>query len=249
MMLRLCAVLVLAVLPATVLGLSADEKAAFVTRVHTETNTGLQGTVFVWQDGDTLVLKSNGIPDHETGTFPGLISPIPLQVQDFEFRIPATPTPAASPGCLYNGMIGMAANGIPIVDPFNDDFLIPCLPIISYLDEPMTDSCGGRPSNVGAYYHYTHYASCVAEYDDTVVGVAFDGFPIYGRLRRENGTMYVHDDLDACNGITVNGTYRYHMTVDFPYFIGCFHGELLANNSFWPYGWPIARANCTPGCT
>ncbi|CAH1269352.1 Hypp4154 [Branchiostoma lanceolatum] len=226
-MLRLHATLVLAVLPATVLGLSADEIAAFQARTHIERNSGKQGTVSVTQDGDVLVLTSNGIPDHATSTFPSRGNPNDVREQSYTWRIPVTPTPASSPGCLGMGPIGMAVNGVPIFNPFN----INCLDAV---ENEVLDACDGHPAQRGNY-HYHHEANCLpdnAESDSGasgIVGVAFDGIAIYGP-RKEDGTLYVHNDLDACHGITVNGTYRYHMTSDFPYFIGCYYGELLTNS-------------------
>ncbi|OWF53420.1 Hydroxymethylglutaryl-CoA lyase, mitochondrial [Mizuhopecten yessoensis] len=34
-------------------------------------------------------------------------------------------------------------------------------------------------------------------------------------------------DLDDCHGKTIGGNYRYIATVDFPYLLGCFHGEVI----------------------
>jgi hypothetical protein len=31
-------------------------------------------------------------------------------------------------------------------------------------------------------------------------------------------------DLDACNGMTINGVYGYYITDDYPYILGCFSG-------------------------
>ncbi|XP_078608715.1 uncharacterized protein LOC144880451 [Branchiostoma floridae x Branchiostoma japonicum] len=227
MMLRFCTALLLAVLPATVLGLSAEEIAAFQARTHTETNSGKQGTVSITQDGDALVLTSNGIPDHATGTYPGTGNPNDLTEQSHTFRIPVTPTTASTPGCLGMGPIGMAVNGVPIYNPFNRE----CQDAV---ENEVLDACDGHPAERGDY-HYHHEANCLPDnaVSDSgasgIVGVAFDGIAIYGP-RKEDGTLYVHNDLDACHGITVNGTYRYHMTSDFPYFIGCYHGELLTNS-------------------
>eukprot|EP00058_Branchiostoma_floridae_P020441 XP_002605931.1 hypothetical protein BRAFLDRAFT_124891 [Branchiostoma floridae] len=210
------AALVLAVLPATVLGLSAEEIAAFQARTHTETNSGKQGTVSITQDGDALVLTSNGIPDHATGTYPELHIPYPSDAHH-----------GVHPRLPGYGPIGMAVNGVPIFNPFN----INCQDAV---ENEVLDSCDGHPAQRGDY-HYHHEANCLPDnaMGDSgasgIVGVAFDGIAIYGP-RKEDGTLYVHDDLDACHGITVNGTYRYHMTSDFPYFIGCYHGELLTNS-------------------
>jgi len=45
---------------------------------------------------------------------------------------------------------------------------------------------------------------------DTLLGYAFDGFPIYGPLSESS-------KLDECNGRTKNGKYMYHVVVS-PYF-------------------------------
>lgn len=34
-----------------------------------------------------------------------------------------------------------------------------------------------------------------------------------------------HSKLDECNGKMVDGSYRYHMTPDPPYLLGCFKGQ------------------------
>ncbi len=52
--------------------------------------------------------------------------------------------------------------------------------------------------------------------EDTHLGYALDGFPIYGRTDRLV--------LDACGGVVVDGQYRYHLTADRAYLLGCFAG-------------------------
>ncbi|XP_066280402.1 uncharacterized protein [Branchiostoma lanceolatum] len=236
-MLCLCTVLVLSVLPAcTVLGLTANEIAAFQARDVTESNTGKKGSVSVTQDGDVYVLTSNGIPDHYADNYPNSDNPNSLVEQSYTWRIPVTPTPAASPGCLPQGPIGMAVNGVPIFNPFNRQ----CEDAV---ENEVLDRCDGHPAPGGAY-HYHHEANCLPDNTESdsgpsgIVGVSFDGYAIYGP-RGENGTLLKHADLDPCHGITVNGTYRYHMTTDFPYFIGCYHGTLASNS-----GLRTGRCDC-----
>ena len=33
-------------------------------------------------------------------------------------------------------------------------------------------------------------------------------------------------DLDECNGMTVNGSYGYYVTVGYPYVVGCYKGAV-----------------------
>ena len=72
------------------------------------------------------------------------------------------------------------------------------------------DACSGHqtPTNAGATYHYHGYSSCLASAagDGTsgashIVGVALDGFPIYGD-RDLTGALVPVSSLDQCNGIT-----------------------------------------------
>lgn len=72
------------------------------------------------------------------------------------------------------------------------------------------DACSGHqtPANAGNTYHYHGYSSCLASAagDGTsgpshIVGVALDGFAIYGD-RDLTGALVPVSSLDQCNGIT-----------------------------------------------
>jgi len=69
-----------------------------------------------------------------------------------------------------------------------------------------------------------------------MIGVAFDGFAIYGPVN-EHGVTLTSDDLDDCHGrYTDAGVYQYHTTADFPYILGCYRGT--------PQGVKTGGANC-----
>jgi hypothetical protein len=84
------------------------------------------------------------------------------------------------------------------------------------------DSCNGHYAGnaTGSTYHYHGVSACVtAEVDKSggashLIGVALDGFPIYGG-RDINGNVISVSQLDACNGITSptpefpDGVYHY----------------------------------------
>ena len=96
---------------------------------------------------------------------------------------------------------------------------------------------------------------------DTVVGYALDGFPIMSPLLcadddcativsvrssyRQVSTArmvwsrygYVDGlgDLDRCNGMTgPDGEYRYYAVSTFPYFLGCYTGEVRTQSAKRP---------------
>lgn len=73
-------------------------------------------------------------------------------------------------------------------------------------------------------YHYHQTPDCL--YDNTndeFIGVALDGFPIYG-IKNSTGQEMTSKDLDQCHGHVYNGEYRYRLTRDYPYIMGCFKG-------------------------
>jgi len=58
------------------------------------------------------------------------------------------------------------------------------------------------------------------------VGVAIDGIPIYGPID-EYGRQLTQQDLDDCGGRYDHyGRYKYHTTVDPPFWIRCLKGEI-----------------------
>ena len=60
-----------------------------------------------------------------------------------------------------------------------------------------------------------------------VVGVMFDGFPLYGPL---DGRGRPHADLDECNGkYDAHGDYGYYATSTAPYTISCWGPGALAD--------------------
>ncbi|CAH1777538.1 unnamed protein product [Owenia fusiformis] len=63
---------------------------------------------------------------------------------------------------------------------------------------------------------------------DVFIGVAFDGYPIYGSFSSDLGRVVSPDDVDACNGrVQSDGSYRYHRINTFPHLIGCFRGVVI----------------------
>lgn len=71
------------------------------------------------------------------------------------------------------------------------------------------DQCNGHPTpvNAGNSYHYHGLSTCVTSMADQkngpshLIGVALDGFPIYGD-KDMNGQTIAPARLDACNGIS-----------------------------------------------
>lgn len=95
-----------------------------------------------------------------------------------------------------SGLVGFSADGFPIFGPwFNDGTTIRTAQP-SYLLKS-----GTRSTNRSEY------------------NVAYDG-----AFRDDYEYVESAGDLDACNGMTVDGQYGYYVTESFPYIIGCFTG-------------------------
>ncbi|MFM8389953.1 MAG: YHYH protein, partial [Actinomycetota bacterium] len=108
----------------------------------------------------------------------------------------------------------------------------------------LLDSCKGHTGYNGDYHYHAILAMNSCYLDETIIGYANDGFPIYsnpgytyvsgykmtGNPKSNSWNAYTYqtggaNTLDECNGRTDdNGNYRYYITESFPYIIGCYKG-------------------------
>ena len=141
-------------------------------------------------EGDVRIIRSNGIPQHETGQFPGPGNPNTVAPQKYEFHVPANPKPAAQTTKLRMQPFGVAVNGV-VFDPgaaewWNGDRNS------GWQYEPLTmapmylgaDSSHAHVQPDGAYHYHgiptaLVYALTGGEPKMVIVGWAADGFPIY----------------------------------------------------------------------
>jgi YHYH protein len=189
--------------------------------------------------GGKRVLTTNDLPvDGQTGTFP-IAKDDPSYVYDRNpGRIKATDktvtlaemgTVAVKVSCMNEGPVGMLRNGVYVfnsLDGRGDDAVA----------HESQDLCDGHPAMTT--YHYHSIPSCIrnaTKGPSTVVGFAWDGFPIVVE-RDANGALPTNADLDECHGRTsrvllddkVVTTYNYSATLEFPYFIGCYKGTAVS---------------------
>jgi len=220
------------------LALTEEELSHFVTTSRVEHNTDLTGSVSLVLDGEYYMFTSNGVPDHETGTFPGNSNPNQLQAQNHNFMIPANPQYADEVSCIPLGPIAFATNGIPLFNPFNANGEN----AVEGETAEVFDDCDGHPDQRGTY-HYHQIPSCVPNSEtNEIVGIALDGFPVYGPYD-ENMQPVLTEHLDECHGKEVNGHYRYHMSTDFPYIISCYKG-VVSQDVQQRLDRGIQRGNC-----
>jgi hypothetical protein len=189
-------------------------------------------------DGDVRTIVTNSVPvEDPTGTFPIAASdpsydydrnPGTITPNSVSISLPRLGTLADAPSCMNEGQVGIMRNGVFVfnsLDGRGDDAVA----------HESQDLCNGHPAMTT--YHYHNVPNCLrdkATGSSTVVGYAYDGFPIVVE-RDAAGELPTNADLDECHGRTspvlldgeVVETYHYSATLEFPYFIGCFMGTKI----------------------
>lgn len=210
-------------------------------------------------DGSYRYIEGNGLPNHETGSFPNSGNPNSISEQSGSYKM--TLNPAYTSNSTGNAMTpGVALNGVffePGTAERNGD-----LNIEGLQDEYNLgmDENNAHVQPTGAYHYHgipTELVAILEGNADLVhVGWAADGHQMYvsrseayapswqlrdGTRSDIGGTYdgtYTQDfefiegsgNLDECNGIEIEGEYIYLLTEDFPYISRCLRGA--ADSSF-----------------
>lgn len=188
--------------------------------------------------GAERIVRANNLPTHPTGMFPIQrtdpvfrfdANPNPIREQTILLRLPANPREAAAPSCVPQGMIGFTVSGAALYNALDGAGR-------DAAAHEVQDLCDGHPQGAGQY-HYHSWSDCLADAagaagrHSDLIGYALDGFGVFG-LIGEGGAILSNADLDACHGHThpimwdgqLTSMYHYHMTREYPYSVGCFHG-------------------------
>jgi hypothetical protein len=223
-------------------------------------------------EDDTLTVESSGVPDHETyqggSGRPWYINqPGDCKMVASKFThkviVPNTPTVATVPGCVPE-YAGVALNGVAIYFGLFDSrnvkqYIDPLFGNGSNPPNECLDQCGAHPNPRGMY-HYHGFSSLTNSAEgkpcwfpdapnvpSSIVGVAFDGYAIYGPYD-EDGTELVSADLDECHGkVDSDGMYRYRVTRDFPYILGCMKGQVIDDQVLPTIAYGNEVDTCSPG--
>ncbi|XP_063414316.1 uncharacterized protein LOC134696434 [Mytilus trossulus] len=172
---------------------------------------------------ERYLIYASGIPDHQWEK----VNPNDATNQKYNISILKIPRyKNGAHGCVPMGMIGITRTGVAIFNPLNVDMEN----AVEGQTQETFDSCDGHPTNTGSYHYHKIPDSCLYKGEvDEFIGVALDGFPIYGPNASDANSLLTSTDLDECHGREVNGAYRYHATETWPYFLGCFKGVVLEN--------------------
>ncbi len=181
---------------------------------------------------DVMVIESDGIPQHDTGPWPG--NPNVIGEQNYELEIPLNPELAAANTDTQLGIMAIGINGVAMFNPYEGGGTV--------VPQNWLDSCNAHPSP-GSMYHYHKMPLCWM--DDTpgehswIYGFSLDGFAIYGP-NDVNGRPPTN--LDECNGHfgptprEPDGEYHYHMSTEFPFILGCYSGNVTLTGGGGPGG-------------
>lgn len=165
--------------------------------------------VTITVEGETRVIRSNGLPSHETGAFPNNGNPNAMRAQTHEYRVPLNPQIAEQP-TPARPEFGIGVNGV-IFDSGTGEFWTADNPqAFGGGSEWNYDALGGgvpfgidmnhaHVQPTGKYHYHgvptglleelasqdhehdeDHGHSHAVEEQMIQVGWAFDGFPIYG---------------------------------------------------------------------
>ncbi len=148
--------------------------------------------------GDYRHIDANGLPNHDTGHFPGPGNPNAIATQNYHFRVPITPEARDKPLPYERQPFGIALNGV-LFDPFTAEFWKKD-PNSGWREaaDPNHGSLGIDANHAhvqpnGAYHYHGVPVPLVTDTTRmTLIGWAADGFPIYG--------PYGHKDADRTNG-------------------------------------------------
>lgn len=214
-------------------------------------------TVKITYSKASATLEPNGIPNHKRDAYyavpdAGVVVPTsktasvekdPTTVQSYKFTIPLNPKFSSTVTSTPMGSIGVMISGAVLFNPYEGDGKTVAMSSNFTITDSaghtasFVDSCSGHPTPNQGAYHYHGLSTCITSKVDKpngpshIIGVALDGFPIYGS-RDIDGKVVSVKTLDKCNGISSptpefpKGIYHYVLpgTSDMTSSIQCFHG-------------------------
>lgn len=196
----------------------------------------IYGATDIYVDGNYIVIKSNGRPDHKSPYYQGTAwaslyeayngtnpawsqNPNKIATANLTFKIPKDPAVTSSHTATPLGPIGVSLNGV----PFYNQYAGPSQPLTNEINS--FDQYNGHPQQMGGYHYHVEPLYLTAQKGKAVLlGFLLDGFPVYGPI--ENGMAVTNAGLDAYHGHThatadyPSGIYHYHITSADPYING-----------------------------
>ena len=156
-----------------------DDARVAALQAYADTNENVTITV----DGETISITGNGIPDHETGTFPNSGNPNAISAQDVAVTLARTATYVGEPTSIK--VFGISLGGVPF-DPGTAErdpsTGTPIEAFNSGVFNAGEDFNNAHVQPDGTYHYHgipTSLADLGGATHGTLVGFAADGFPVY----------------------------------------------------------------------
>ena len=138
-------------------------------------------------EGEYRIVRANGLPDHETGQFPGRGNPNRISAQSYTFRVPVAPHTNAVARSGRGAWFGVALNGVPF-EPGTAEFWNGqpewVMEAKSGFIDLGLDANNAHVQPTGAYHYHGLPTGLMQRLGGDgkkmlLVGYAADGFPIY----------------------------------------------------------------------
>lgn len=143
------------------------------------------------EENGVRIITANGIPDHQTGTFPNEGNPNSIRPQNYRYEIPLNPVRNSSMTSSEGKRFGILFSGVEL-DPFTGEFFVGAQGVNRNWNlTTLTNSvnlgldCNNAHVQPNGKYHYHGTPSAFLDqlnFDGTQMiklGYAADGFPIY----------------------------------------------------------------------
>ena len=197
-------------------------------------------TVSTTYDASFFYVNSTGIPNHTmmvgigSNGWQQQVPTSKCYINTSHWTIPLNPVLAATPvpvsaSHFTKGAIAMAANGVPIFNPFTNTG-------VDALLDGQLDNYGGHCGRGDDYHYHTaplHLITLGQTTSNLPIAFGLDGYAVYGSLEPDGTAMAT---LDANHGHYLNSVYHYHGTATAPYMIGNMVGSVTedANKQIIP---------------
>lgn len=232
----------LGLLPAALMLTGSGRAWAVANRVSIETR------------GSYRVVRSNAIPDHDTGRFPNAHNPNAIAPQDLSFRMPLRPGKTGKFTVVKGWNFGVAINGVPF-DPFTAEFWQGDRrwnydAIAGFVDLGL-DENNAHVQPGGKYHYHGWPKGLIRAWSPTshspIIGWAADGFPIYAAYGYSDPNNPNSEIRPLTSGWRVRsgarlggpgGTYAYFLTETWPVIPRYFAGTPDASFRNGPPGGP-----------
>ena len=168
-------------------GIDIDKVYELSQKIVTQAND-----VGIREQGNYRYIEANGIPDHNSGSFPNRNNPHSISEQNYQFKVPLNPAIADQITELDRSPFGVAINGV-VFDPGTAEYWNNNrssgwrYEALSGVIDLGLDSNHAHVQPNGAYHYHGLPTGLVAQNSgNRLIGYAADGFPIYAQYGYTN---------------------------------------------------------------